>query len=151
MPRPRARFGRDGASKDRGVDQHLPNIPSEGFPVPDPEIEDFVPPEEEMFEAQRLETMVQAGHPLGHVCVFCLRPPRSGGTPGGSGSATAISIRRKDCWQRLRKQTIPIPDPTAEGNVPFGWSLSNLVALLRQQLFVYRRAEAGLQLMWTVL
>ena len=52
--------------KTARVEQHFPNVSSEGIPVPDPEMEDLVPSEEETFEAQRRENMVHAGHPLGH-------------------------------------------------------------------------------------
>ncbi len=48
------------------VKQHFPNILRESIPVPDAEMEDFMPPKEEAFEAQGRENMVQARHPLRH-------------------------------------------------------------------------------------
>ncbi len=40
-----------GPRKTAGVEQHFPNVPSQGVPVPDAEMEDLVPPEEETFKA----------------------------------------------------------------------------------------------------
>src|ERR1035438_8727625 len=38
------------------------------------------------------------------VCAFCLWRPRSGGTPGGWESATAINIRREGCSSGSRSE-----------------------------------------------
>src|SRR5688572_15021883 len=55
-----------GSRKAARVQQHFTNVVGEGVPVPDPEMEHFMPPEEHSFETQRRENMVHAGEPLGH-------------------------------------------------------------------------------------
>src|SRR5271156_879505 len=52
------------------VEQHLPNIPGKGVAVPDPEMERFVPSQEQAFEVKGRERVVYPGYPLRHSHVI---------------------------------------------------------------------------------
>src|SRR6267143_3500516 len=54
------------------VEQHLPNVLGEGIPVPDPEMEQLVPAEEEAFEAKCGKEVIDPGQPLRHTIVICV-------------------------------------------------------------------------------
>src|SRR5882724_2191887 len=58
--------------KTSRVEQHFPNVPSNGISVPDPKMEDLVPPEEHAFEMEGRKGMVDPGHPMGHTHVICI-------------------------------------------------------------------------------
>src|SRR5438132_12838526 len=61
--------------KSARVQEHFPNVPGEDIPVPDPEMVELVPPEEETFEVEEREEMIDPCQPLGHpgvVSVFRL-------------------------------------------------------------------------------
>jgi len=51
------------------VEQHFPNVLGEGIPIPDAEMAELVPPEEEAFDVDGREQMIDPGHPLGHPVV----------------------------------------------------------------------------------
>lgn len=53
-------------AKTARVQEHFPNISSECISVPDPEMEDLVSSEEEMFEMKSGKGTVYLGHPLRH-------------------------------------------------------------------------------------
>src|SRR5713226_2722131 len=44
--------------KSARVEEYFPNVPCQGIPVPDPEMAELVPPEEEAFEAEGQEEMI---------------------------------------------------------------------------------------------
>ena len=50
------------------IEQHLPNVVRQNVPVPDTEMVEFVPTEEQAFQGQRRK-MIEPGHPLGHTVV----------------------------------------------------------------------------------
>ena len=52
------------------VQKHLTNIWSEGVPVPDPEVVELMPSEEQALEAEDGEEMIGSGYPLGHPGVI---------------------------------------------------------------------------------
>ena len=54
------------------VEQHFSNVTSEDIPVPDAKMEDLVSPEEETFEAQRRESVVNPSDPLRHSHVIAI-------------------------------------------------------------------------------
>lgn len=89
------------------IEQHLPNVLSETIPVPDPEVEDLVPPEEEPFEVQRRQNMVRTSDPLGHAHVACVLglEQKLEGSPGGrAGKTPPISGQAAVRWypQKIR-------------------------------------------------
>src|SRR2546428_11631311 len=55
--------------KSAWVQKHFTNVPGEGVPVPDPEMVELVPPEEQALEAEAGEQMIDPGYPLGHTGV----------------------------------------------------------------------------------
>lgn len=57
-------------AKTARIQQHFSHVASERFPIPDPKMEDLVPPKEETFKSERGKDMVYAGHPLGHPHVI---------------------------------------------------------------------------------
>lgn len=67
-----AHYGLDPFAFDIGpretawIEQDLPNVRGKGISIPDSEMEDLVPPEEETFEAERRKSWARAGGPLGH-------------------------------------------------------------------------------------
>src|SRR5437879_2531943 len=52
--------------KTARIEQHVPDVAGERVPVPDAEMVELVPPEEQSFETEGREEMIDPGHPLGH-------------------------------------------------------------------------------------
>ena len=52
--------------KSARIQKHFPNISGESVPIPDPEMVELLPSEEQAFETERREEMIDPGHPLGH-------------------------------------------------------------------------------------
>src|SRR6266404_3162700 len=55
--------------KSTRIQKHFPDIFGESVPVPDPEMVERLPSEEQAFETERREQMIDPGHPLGHTGV----------------------------------------------------------------------------------
>ena len=51
------------------VQQHFLNVPGKSVPVPDAEMEQFVPSKEEAFEAKRGEHVIDSSQPLRHPVI----------------------------------------------------------------------------------
>src|SRR5207247_2253079 len=54
------------ARQSTRVQEHFPNVLGEDIPVPDPEMEQLVPAQEEAFETKQRQEMIDPGHQLGH-------------------------------------------------------------------------------------
>src|SRR5437867_12327828 len=52
--------------KSARIQKHFPNISGESVAILDPEMVELLPSEEQAFETERREEMIDAGHPLGH-------------------------------------------------------------------------------------
>lgn len=59
-----------GPGKGARVEQHFLNIPGEGIPVPNAEMEGLVSSQEDVFEVEGRKGMVKPGQPLWHAHVI---------------------------------------------------------------------------------
>ena len=57
------------AGKRPRLEQHFPNVVGQGVPVPNAEMGNLVPAQEDAFEAKWCQEMIDSGHPLGHPVV----------------------------------------------------------------------------------
>ena len=51
------------------IQQHFPNVPGEGIPIPHPKMIKLVPAEEKSLEVEQRKQMIASGHPLRHAVV----------------------------------------------------------------------------------
>jgi len=96
------------SAKGSRIQEDILNVPREGIPVPDPEMVEFVPPEEEAFEAKGMKKVVDTRQALRHPVVIGilglarkLREAVRDRRPQAPSAATKAAVGRNSCQRRV--------------------------------------------------